>query len=122
MLVVGAKANKGAIVEYGKLKVRIGPHQTVGHLKGLISNATKGVRMPFELQDHSAMRSNAYDDDDPLSDVGLVSGSVVSVPVALLDIYFVLPQGMCSLLTTQISNMHASNKVKDDISKHIYGP
>ena len=68
--------------------------QTVGHLKGLISNTTKGVEPPFELQKHGAEGSDTYDDDDPLSDAGLVSGSVVSVPLELVEIHFVLPTGV----------------------------
>ena len=89
----GARARRRAVVENDKLKVQIQPNQTVGHLKGLISNATRGVQTPFELQKHGAEGSDAFDDDDTLSDVGLVSGSVVRVPVHLVDIYFVLPPG-----------------------------
>ena len=93
----GAKANKGAVVEDGKLKLKVQADQTVGHLKGLISNAVKGVEPPFELQKDGAEGSDTFDDDDPLSDAGLVSGSVVRVPAELVDIYFVLPPGVCRL-------------------------
>ena len=91
---VGAKANKGAVVEDGKLQIKVEAHQTVSHLKALIATAIKGVELPFELQQHGAKESDAYDDNDALSDAGLVSGSVVSVPAELVDIHFVLPRGV----------------------------
>ena len=90
----GARARRRAVVENDKLKVQIQPNQTVGHLKGLISNATRGVQTPFELQKHGAEGSDPYEDDVTLVDAGLVSGSVVSLPADLVDIYFVLPRGV----------------------------
>ena len=90
----GAKANKGAVVKDGKVKVQVEAHQTVGHLKAMLVTAAKGVEMPFELQKHGEEGSESYYDNDTLSDAGLVSGSVVSVPVELVDIYFVLPPGV----------------------------
>ena len=59
----------------------------------MISNTVKGVEPPFELQEHGAEGSDPYDDDDTLVDAGIVSGSVVSVPLELVDIFFVLPRG-----------------------------
>ena len=67
-------------------------HQTIEHLKGLIATATDGVELPFELQKHGEKESSAYDNDGTLSDCGLVSGSVVCVPAALVDIFFVMPK------------------------------
>ena len=75
------------------MKINVQAHQTVRHLKVLIATATKDVEQPFELQKHGAEGSDTYSDGDVLSDVGIVSGSVVSVPAELVDIYFVLPPG-----------------------------
>ena len=75
------------------LKVQVEADQTVGYLKGLIANVTAGVESPFGLQKHGAKNPTVFDDDITLADCGLVSGSVVSVPVALLEIHFVLPRG-----------------------------
>ena len=87
----GANANKGAVVEAGKLKLQVEPNQTIEQLKLLIATAITGVELPFELQKHDEKKSSVYDNDATLSDCGLVSGSVVSIP--LLEIHFVLPQG-----------------------------
>ena len=62
----GAKANKRAVVEDGKLKIKVQAHQTVGHLKASIVTATRGVEMPFELQKHGEEGSKSYYDDDTL--------------------------------------------------------
>ena len=108
VVIAGASATKGAGATKGsatgvpappnkKLKIQVEPHQTIGHLKGLIANATTGLAPPFELQAHGTKKAKAYDDENTLSDCGLVSGSVVCVP--LLDVYFVLPRGLYVPLT-----------------------
>ena len=85
-------------------------HQTVSHLKALIATAIKGVELPFELQQHGVKESDAYDDNDALSDAGLVSGSVVSVPAELVEIFFILPRGLCNVSNkyrqTDFERMH----------------
>ena len=94
-MVAGARAGDATIIENGnKLKVRVKADQTVGYLKRLIAKVTAGVEIPFELQKHDAKKLTVLDDDKTLSDCGLVSGSVVSVPVELVEIYFVLPRGL----------------------------
>ena len=91
-MVAGSRAGKDAVVEdSNKMKVQVEAHQTIEHLKGLIANTTKGVELPFQLQKHGEKELSAYDNDATLSDCGLVSGSVVSIP--LLEIHFVLPRG-----------------------------
>ena len=90
----GASAKKGAVVEDNKVKIHVEAHQTIGHLKELIDAATNGVEPGVELQADGAEQSSAYDDEDSLRDCGLVSGSVVRVPAELLEILFILPQGI----------------------------
>ena len=93
-VIAGARARKGAVVQDGnKLMVHVEAHQTIGHLKGLIAKATKGLKRPFELQTHGAKTAvSVFDDGKSLGDCGLVSGSVLCVPQ--LVIYFVLPRGL----------------------------
>ena len=91
----GSRLDRGTAVEdVDKLKVRLAAYQTIGHLKVLIANATTAVTPPFKLQEHGAEKPAVFDDDNTLSDCGLVSGSVVCIPAELLDIRFVLPPGM----------------------------
>ena len=90
----GSLCNRGNVVEDGKLKLQVEPHQTIEHLKRMIANATTGVVYPFELQEHGTKKPAVYDYDKTLSDCGLVSGSVVCIPAELLDIFFVVPPGM----------------------------
>ena len=76
------------------MKITIEEEDTIASLKQMIYRDT-GIEPPFGLQREGQEDATVFVDEKTLIDNGLASGAVVCL-LTLLDIYFVLPPGMCT--------------------------